>query len=405
MSSSMSKLMSLDYASNIPKFYISSFFEALWFPLPIWILFFLAAGLNLEQVGILISAIFLTQFIFEMPSSIWADKYSRKQILIIGTFFSLLASLIFFFSNSFNFFFFATVLMGLANSFRSGTDSALIYDTLLNLGREKDYSKIQSNINGIYFLGRAVVAAIGPLTYIVNNKLPFLLAVISGLAAILILSLLKEAEHHKSSGTHLKQIKEGLKFLLINENVWLIILVFSSMSAASDVLFNYYQPILNLVKVPIFYFTFVYLEVNAASFIGSMTYTRLADKLSPGKVLAFYLLITVGASLSFAAGNLFLILLFILFLSFSFGTHGVYIANLINRATPSSHRATTISIQSLINMVMLSLFMVFVGKVATDYSIFWGMILNAVIASIALIGFLFVRINNRNNGKFIVNEK
>jgi len=391
----MLKSLSSNYSSNILKFYFSSFFEALWFPLPIWILFFLANGFNLEQIGFLISALFIAQFVFEIPSSILADKYSRKQILIIGTFFSFIASIIFFLYSSFNYFLISAFFLGLAGAFKSGTDSALVYDTLLNLNREKDYNKIQSNINGIYFLGRAIVAIVGPLVYAVNHKLPFLLAAISSLVTISILFLIKEPEYHKSSGTHFAQIKQGLRFLVANENVWLIVLIFSLMSAISDVLFNYYQPVLNIAGLSIVYFTFVYLGVNIASFIGSMTYTKLAGKLSFGKILAFYLLIAVGASLSFAVGNLFLILSFILLLSFSFGTHGVYISSLINKVVPSSHRATTISIQSLINMIMLSIFMVLVGKIANDYSVFLGMILNATIGLFAFVGFLFVKINNK----------
>lgn len=222
-----------------------------------------------------------------------------------------------------------------------------------------------------------------------------MLAAISSLIAILILLLIKEPEYHRSSGAHFDQIKEGLKFLLANEKVWLIVLVFSLMSATADVLFNYYQPVLNLAKLPVVYFTVVYLGVNIASFAGSMTYTRLANKLSSGKILVFYLLIAIGTSLSFAVGNLFLILPFILLLSFSFGTHGVYITSLINKVTPSSHRATTISIQSLINMIMLSVFMMLVGKTANDYSIFFGMVLNTAIVLIAFVIFLFIKINNK----------
>ncbi|HCJ67225.1 MAG TPA: hypothetical protein DHV62_07885 [Elusimicrobia bacterium] len=382
-----------ELSANIPKFYIASFFEALWFPLPVWILFFLANGLNLEQIGILIGVLFLTQFIFEIPSSIWADKHSRKRILIIGALFSFFSLLIFFLGNSFLSFLLAVFFTGLANSFRSGTDSALVYDTLLNLNRERDYNKIQSNINGIYFLGRAVVAVIGPLAYIADRKLPFLLAAISSLIAISILFLIKEPEYHKSSGAHLGQIKEGLKFLSSNERIWLAVLVFSLMSAASDVLFTNYQPVLNLVGLPVVYFTIVYLGVNIASFIGSMSYAGLAEKLSFNKILAFYLLVAFAVSLAFASGNLFLILPFILLLSFSFGSHNAYITSLINKIAPSSHRATTISIQSLINMIMLAILIVSVGKIATDYSIFWGMVFNAAITSVALIGFLFVKFN------------
>jgi predicted MFS family arabinose efflux permease len=211
--------------------------------------------------------------------------------------------------------------------------------------------------------------------------------------------LVKEPEFHRSSGTHFDQIKEGFRFLLAIEKVWLIVLVFSLMSAASDVVYNYYQPVLDFAGLPVAYFTFVYLGVNIASFIGSMSYARLARKASLNKILAFYLAVAFTVSLSFAAGKLILILPLIMLLSFCFGSHGIYMTSLINEVVPSSHRATTMSIQSLINTIMLSVLIVIAGRIASSYSIFWSMIFNAGVILAAFMGFLFVKINGRSRIK------
>ncbi|MBU3924761.1 MFS transporter [Patescibacteria group bacterium] len=381
--------------SNINKFYIQSFLGALSFPGAIWILYFLKIGLSLEKVGLLVSVMFLTQFIFEIPSSILADRYSRKNILIIGTVFSILSSILFFSGNSFIYFLLAVILSGISSSFSSGTDQALVYDTLLNLKREDDYKKVQSKINGVYFLGRAANSILAVLLFTINYKLPFLMAIIISLAELFVLILFKEPAFHKSSGAHLNQVKEGLKFLLSNEKIWLIVLVFSLMSAASDILFVNYQPVLDFAKLPVLYFSLVYLTVNIFSFAGSMFYPRLEKILSINRILAYYLLVAFFVSLAFSSGNLIFILPAILALSFSFGSYNVYITSLINKITPSSHRATTISIQSQISMLIIGIGIIAVNKISSDYSIFWGMILNAGIILIASVGFLFVRFNNR----------
>lgn len=395
----MFEFFKLSYPSNIPKLYLASFFEAMWFAGPVWILYFLSIGLNLEEIGILVSALFFTQVIFEIPSSVWADRYSRKNILMIGTLFTVIAQIFFLAGNSFIYFLAAVIFFGLSNSFSSGTESAIVYDTLLNLGREKEYDRIKSRIQGIYFLGRAVISVGGVLAYAYDHKLPFLLSVITGFVSIFVLSLVKEPEFHKSSGTHFGQIKEGLKFLLANEKIWLIVIVFSLMSAASDVIYNYYQPVLDLAGLPVVYLIFVYLGVNIASFIGSMSYTILAKKISLNKILAFYLAVTFMISLVFAFGRLILILPLIMLLSFCFGSHGIYMTSLINEVVPSSHRATTLSIQSLINTIMLSVLIIFIGTIAKNYSVFWSMIFNAGVVLIAFIGFLSARIGNRNKIK------
>lgn len=391
----MPEFLKQSLKSNIKKFYVQSFLEALSFPGAIWILFFLKSGLNLEEVGFLIGALFLTQFIFEIPSSVLADRYSRKNILIVGTIFFILSLILFFSGNSFIYFLLAVIFFGISNSFSSGTDQALVYDTLLNLKKEDDYKKVQSKINGIYFLGRAANSILAVLLFTINHKLPFLMAIIISLAELFILILFKEPTFHKSSGAHLNQVKEGLKFLLTNEKIWLIVLVFSLMSAVSDILFVNYQPVLDFAKLPVLYFSLVYLAVNIFSFAGSMFYPRLEKILSANKILACYLLVSFFVSLSFASGNLLFILLAILILSFSFGTHNVYITSLINKITPSSHRATTISIQSQINLLILGIAIIAVNKISSDYSIFWGMIFNAGIILVAFIGFLFVRMKNK----------
>lgn len=391
------------YLSNIPKLYWASFFEAMFFAEPIYILYFLSSGLNLEQIGILLSVLFATQVIFEIPSSIWADRYSRKNILVIGMIFWVIAQ-IFFLENTFISFVLMSICSGISSSFASGTESAITYDSLLNLGKEKEYDRVKSKIQGIFFLGRAIGVVGGVLAYTYSHKLPFLLSIITGLLALFLLFLVKEPKFQKSAGTHLSQIKEGLKFLLANEKVWLIVLVFSLISASSDILYNYYQPVLNLTGLPIIYFIYVYLGASIASFVGAISFTKLSRGLNNSKILVFYLLAILAVSLGFATGKLVLILPLILFLPFCFGSHGVYVTSLINEIVPSSHRATTISIQSLISKIMLAVLTIIIGRIANNYSIFWGMIFNASMILVAFVGFLYVKINNKKKNDKLRSE-
>jgi MFS family permease len=393
----MLKFLKQSYTSNISLLYWAGFFEAMWFAEAIYVLYLISTGLNLGQVGILLGILFITQVIFEIPSSIWADKYSRKNILVIGMSFWVIAQL-FFLGNSFISFVLMSIFAGISSAFASGTESAITYDTLINLNKEKEYDRIKSKIQGIFFVGRAVAVVAGVLSYIYNPKLPFILSIIAALLAVFLLSLLKEPKFNKSQGNHLNQIKEGIKFLLANEKIWLIVLVFSLVSASSEMLYNYYQPVLNFAELPILDFIYVYLGISVVSFIGAITYTRLAKVMSSNKILVFYLLILFLVSLWFATEKLFLILPLVLLLSFSLGSYGVYVTSLINKIVPSSHRATTISIQTLISKTMMSILIIVVGLIANNYSIFWGMIFNAGVAVVAFIGFLYTRGKNRKKG-------
>ncbi len=391
----MLEFLKFDYNFNIKKLYLASFFEALWFPLPIIIIFFLDSGLNLSEIGILTGAMMLTQFVFEIPTSIWADKYSRKWILAMAMLVSFAAEMIFFLKNDFLYFLLANILYGFSLALRSGTDSAITYDTLLNLEREKDYAKIQSTTQGIYFLGRMVVAIAGTFAYTLNHKLPFLLSAVASIITAGIFYLLKEPKYRKSVGTHFEQVKEGLKFLFSNDNIWRIIIIFSFISGASDVLFSFYQPVMNLAQVPVIYFSLVYLGVNIFSFAGSMTFSKFQNKSDFNKILVFYIISVIVVSFVFTSNVLPLILVAIFLLSFCFGSYYVYITCLINKIVPSSHRATAISIQSQMYLIIFSFFIIVAGKIASDYGIMWSMLVNAFVGIIALVAFLSAKINNK----------
>lgn len=377
--------------SNKRKFYLISFFEALWFPLPVFILYLMASGMNLGQIGILLSMMVLAQVIFEIPSSVLADKYSRKKILLIGGIFLFLSNLILYAESSFEYFSAAMFFMGLSAALRSGTDSAIVYDTLLNLGKERMYGKIQSKIMVCFFWSRIVASVAGTFAYFLDSKLPFIMAVFSALALVLVLSRLEEPKFNKSANGHLNQVKEGIRLLVNEKSIWLVVLTFSLMLATSDVLFYNYQPILNSTGLTVLYLSFVYVGINISSSMGSMLYPYILRKIGRVKLLAVYLFTVVFCSLAFMTKNLLLALLFIALLSFNFGNEFTYITDMINRIVPSSHRATTISIQSQLYLLLFSAIIVVVGKISEYYSISHGMAANLLIAIMATAMFFHVR--------------
>jgi len=107
----------------------------LWFMviMPVIVLFFQDIGLDLQEIMILTASYSLSVALMEIPSGYTADQIGRKKTLVLGCTLAFLGFVLFSLSYSFWWFLIAEVLLGIGNSFISGADSALMYDSLLEV--------------------------------------------------------------------------------------------------------------------------------------------------------------------------------------------------------------------------------------------------------------------------------
>ena len=118
-------------------------FSQLHFLAPVSILIFLSKGFSLEEITIAFTTlIFALYIVFEVPSGFFADKYGRKTSLVLAQILSICSLLLFIFAPSFEWLLIGSVIGGLSGSLFSGADSAILYDTSLVLGKEKEYEDI-----------------------------------------------------------------------------------------------------------------------------------------------------------------------------------------------------------------------------------------------------------------------
>ena len=132
----------------------------MWFmvAMPIIVLFFQENGLSLQEVMILQASYSMMVAFMEIPSGYLADLFGRKKTLVIGTIFCFLGFALFGISFGFWEFLVAEILLGIGNSFISGSDSALLYDSLIACDEKKQYTKIEGRT---YSIGNFSEAAAG----------------------------------------------------------------------------------------------------------------------------------------------------------------------------------------------------------------------------------------------------
>lgn len=389
----MKKINKDNLEGNISKLYLMGLVDGLWFTGPIFILFLLNKGMSYSQIGLIMGGNYLMSFIFDLPSSIWADKYSRKFILILGGIFLMLCNVFIYAFDSFIMFFVAFCLAGIGNALIMGTNNAFFYDTLLSIGKEKQYENILSGLLKYYFASRIISSLAGAYLYNMDPKSPFLLTALADLVYVIIAFWLAEPTREKSINKSFVQIKEGLAFLLKHKLVWNTIIIFSITGAMWDVLYDYSQPAMEASRIPVIYFGIIYSLGNFFGLLGASFYSKIKSKVDWRGIMIMYLLIDLVVAFFFGTQIATLAVLSVALLTFSSGSFDIFIGSIVHDIVPSSHRATTLSIRNQMYM-LFSLVLINIVSLSMDRSSFLvGMLVSATIILIALLAFL--KVSNR----------
>ena len=135
----------------------------MWFmvSMPIIVLFFQEHGLSLSKVMILQSIYSISVALFEIPSGYIADIFGRKKAIIISTILSFIGYVLFSFFSDFTVFIIAEILIGVGGVLCSGSDSAIIYDTLIENNDKKKYTKVEGKNYAIGNFSEAIAGILG----------------------------------------------------------------------------------------------------------------------------------------------------------------------------------------------------------------------------------------------------
>ena len=158
---------------NINRLYIIK--VAKWFMLymPIIVPFYEANNLGMTQLLTLQAIYSISIVVLEIPSGYFADVLGRKNTLIIGSILGFFGFLTYSFSYGFVCFLIAEIILGIGQSFISGSDSAMLYDTLSESKREKEYSRYEGRVISIGNLAEAAAAIIGSTLTIISIRTPY----------------------------------------------------------------------------------------------------------------------------------------------------------------------------------------------------------------------------------------
>lgn len=203
---------------NIHLFYFSSFFSGLIFVAPIWIAFE-RQFLNFSQIALLEAIAAGTTTLLELPTGALADLLGRKKTVMIGIFLVSLGNLSFAFCTNFFQFLISILVFGIGEALISGSDVALSFDTLKELGKETTFSNFKAKTSLIFRSGFIFAALAGGYLFQFWQKLPFLLLGLSQIIVVFIYSFMIEPKIDSEKFTlknYIKQTKIGFSQIFKN---------------------------------------------------------------------------------------------------------------------------------------------------------------------------------------------
>ncbi|MCK5107550.1 MAG: MFS transporter [Nanoarchaeota archaeon] len=352
------KISSLLLERNINLLYAIGSLGWARFFIPVLALFYIASQVPLEQFGIIMGIYALVILLLEIPSGVFSDILGRKWSLLIAYVLFLIELIILAFFNGFWPFLIAKILCGIAGSLVSGTQSALLYESLKKLKREKEYKKIFGKLHFITNIVKACVFIFGAYLFTLNPKYPAFLSIPFTLFALILTFYLHEVFVPNKKLTiknQIKHMKEGLSYFIKNKYTKLITIHSSFLMMIPWIILSISSAYLEIIKIPIVLIGIFSFTGNVLQALGAKKAHYLEEKFGEKKTLS----LLYGLSFAGVFPLIFLIPYFgILSLLLVYPIRSLNIVIIdyyMNRHIKETHRATILSIRNMFNKLVIAI--------------------------------------------------
>ncbi len=376
--------------ANIWKLYLFRIFISIYLLGPIFLAFYIDAGLSFKYLMYAQAFYTICIFLLEIPSGIIADYFGRKKTLIVATILNAFAVYLYALTNNFWVFLIAEFFWALSFVLFSGTDEALVYDTLRNVDDVHKSKTVFGRLESFSSFGVLIATPLGGiLASLLSPKIVMYLMVFPYVIAFLIVITLKEAkiENPVSWDYYFKNYKSELKLLISNLALFKLIINLVAIQVLIYPIIWIYQEVFTELNLSLFYMGFIYsawlilaiILMNNFNFFEKFFYSKKIFLIFSGIFVAIMYFVIAFSS------NLYLLLIFII-LGASFGlARKPLLLNYINYYIPSYKRATILSLISMIIFLFVSIIQYSIGF----FSEFSKMILFIIMGLLAL-GFTFL---------------
>jgi len=351
---------------------------------PILIPFFFECGLSVGQTFWVESIFSVFVLIFEIPSGFISDFFGRKKTLITAFFCLVISGIIYGFAKNFGQFVIGEFFWALGTSLRSGTDSALIFETLKNHGAQKNFQKVFGHFKFLEIVAIGISAVIGGfLAKFFGFTICFFATAVAAFFATILCFFLHEFKIEKSQKIAPHEIFKISKKIFHDEKTFRYLIFFIAVATATATLAFWFEPLLFLrLKIPLQLFGILLLVSKIICASAAKSTHFFVKFFGEKKFLGanFVILISIFVAIAIFRNYFLILILFGGGAVFNFLL--VFIDEKINKKFVDRNRATALSVNNFLRGFLRATLTFIVGTVFD----FW----NFEIAATFIAGFIAI---------------
>lgn len=356
---------------------------------------FLASELGIGATGIaaIVTLYTVLTLILDVPASVIADRWGRKRMLVVAVVLFILANIVLGASPTFFVYLLGTVLWALFTVSYNGTYEAILFDSLKEQQREKNFQKIDAWSRLFFMVGIAISSmASGFLVDEFGIRSAYFLAVIPFIFALGTLLLVREPRVHHDDDVAEDVLKRGYVTHLLH--------AFKTVLKSPQlVLVAFGMIILAFIQTPMYEFNqYVYIELFSVPTLVGIFGGLSAAMLAIGFLIAIkrtfnprILLLLVGLAIiifALLANNASLFFISFIMVSIAIIENGLQTQ--LQHSTTSRTRASVTSAVLFAGNVLIVPFVVFFSLIAQNNSIWLAyLITGGVVLALSLGYFIF----------------
>lgn len=353
---------------------LSYWIEALmWgrFFIPVLALFYIASQVSLREFTIIMAVFSLTTLLLEIPTGVVADLFGKKNTLLLSRAMYIIEIALIALFNGFWVFLIAKIISGIGVSLSSGTNSALIYDSLKRVGKTNEHKKVVGKLNFISNIAMAFVFIIGAYLFTINSKLPAFASLPLIILGFVLTFFLKEPylPSKKFNLTNSwRHLKEGIGYFVSQKYLMYFAFITFAIGSAISMILSLSSAYFSVIMIPVALIGSVAFVSNLLTAYSSKKASYFEAKLGENYSLIIIQTVTFISVLLMSLVVPYYGVIFYLFLAWIYGFYGVILVDYTNRHVRTSHRATMLSINNMFDNIGVFILFPVLGYLIKIYS-------------------------------------